>query len=87
MKYLENYFGCGKYSTSSRGRYGDFQVRKFSDIIKIIIPFFQKNTLEGGKLKDFNNWCKVAYLIKDKQHLTQEGLEQIREIRNYMNQY
>jgi hypothetical protein len=39
----------------------------------------------GEKLKDFDDWCKVAYLIKDKLHLTEKGLEQIREIKNSMN--
>ena len=49
---------------------GIFQVRKFSDIMERIIPFFQNNKIEGEKFKDFNGWCKAGYLIKDKQHLT-----------------
>ena len=85
LKSLVDYFGCGKYYLSSRGSYGDFQVGKFSDILEIIIPFFQNNKVAGEKLKDFNDWCNVAYLMKDKLHLTEEGLEQITEIRNSMN--
>jgi hypothetical protein len=85
LEIRDDYFGCGKYYISSRKGYGDFQVGKYSDIMEIIIPFFQNNKVVGEKLKDFNDWCKVAYLIKDKLHLTEKGLEQIREIQNSMN--
>ena len=34
---------------------------------------------------DFNDWCKVAELIESKSHLTEEGLEKIREIKSNMN--
>lgn len=85
LKSLVDYFGCGKHYVSSREGYGDFKVGKYSDIMETIIPFFQNNKIVGEKLKDFNDWCKVAYLVKDKLHLTEKGLEQIIEIKNSMN--
>ena len=39
-----------------------------------IIPFFKKYPIEGVKLKDFHDFCKVADMVKDKKHLTKEGI-------------
>jgi hypothetical protein len=41
----------------------------------------------GVKRENFYDFCKVAELMKEKAHLTKEGLEQIREIRHNMNAY
>jgi hypothetical protein len=48
---------------------------------------FEKYPVIGVKRENFNDFCKVAELMKEKAHLTKEGLEQIREIRNNMNSY
>jgi hypothetical protein len=62
-----------------------FKVTKFSDIANIIIPFFKKHPIPGVKSKDFNDFCLVAELIKNKEHLTEEGLNRIRKIKTGMN--
>ena len=78
------YFGCGNVYLRA-GDACDYKVSKFSDIVNIVIPLFQKYRIEGVKGKDFNDFSKVAELIKQKKHLTQEGLEQIRIIKAGMN--
>jgi len=83
MKNLVDYFGCGKYYTSRKR--GDFQVIKLSEIIEIIIPFFQNNCIKGEKFKDFKDWCIVANLMKNKKHLSEEGLKYIQDIVKSMN--
>ena len=35
--------------------------------------------------EDFEDWAKVAELIKSKAHLTEGGVEKIREIKSGMN--
>jgi hypothetical protein len=62
-----------------------FTIFKFSDIINIIIPFFETNPILGIKLFDFLDWCKIAHLMKEGKHLTLEGLNFIREIKSGMN--
>lgn len=57
----------------------------FSDIINIIIPFFEQNPILGIKQLDFLDWCRVAKLMTEGLHLTVEGLELIREIKSGMN--
>ena len=34
---------------------------------------------------DYKDFCKVAFLMKDKIHLTEKGVNQILKIKNEMN--
>jgi len=85
MKRLVSYFECGRYSLRKNKLAGDFEVKKFSDIIQKIIPLFSKYPIEGVKHQDFLDFCFVAELIKKKAHLTNEGIEEIRKIKSRMN--
>ena len=83
---FEIYLGCGKYSDrSDKVKVGDFAVYKYSDIVEKIIPFFDKYPIVGVKALDFSDFCKASKLIKDKAHLTEPGLEDIRLIKAGMN--
>lgn len=83
MKSLIEYFNCG--IITKRLEVFDYIVTKFNDIIYKIIPFFQEYSVQGVKSKDFNDLCKAGELMKNKAHLTREGLEQIRQIKAGMN--
>ena len=83
MRNLVEYFNCGNLYKNRQTF--NFIVAKFLDITDKIIPFFQKYTLEGVKSKDFEDFCKIAELVKNKAHLTQDGLETIRKIKAGMN--
>lgn len=62
-----------------------YKVSNFSDICNKIIPFFKKYSLQGKKKDNFEAFCRVAELIKEKKHLTKEGVQKIREIRENIN--
>ncbi len=62
------------------------QITKISDIINIVIPFFDKYPVFGIKSLDFADFKKVAFMIKSKEHLTQEGFNKILKIKSNMNQ-
>ncbi len=83
MKSLINYLGCGNIQGFNDAV--NFRVDNFLDINEKIIPFFNKYSLKGVKNLDYLDWCKVSKLIKDKDHLTKEGLEQIKQIKTRMN--
>lgn len=90
MKVIADYLGwrllihrIRKINKDSKATY--LVVQRLSDIIKIIIPIFDKYLLEGLKVKDYEDFKKVALLMDKKAHLTKEGLEEIREIKNKMN--
>jgi hypothetical protein len=76
------YFNCGRVYRSKEAF--TFQVTKFSDLNKKIIPFFVKYPIKGIKARDFED-CKVAELMQNKVHLTKEGLELICKIKAGMN--
>jgi hypothetical protein len=50
-----------------------------------LIPFFDQYPLHGAKRLDYLDFCKVANLMEGKLHLTEEGLDQIRKIKDGMN--
>ena len=60
-------------------------VSKFSEIRDKIIPFFDQFPLHGAKRLDYLDFLKIANLMEGKLHLTEEGLDQIRKIKDGMN--
>jgi len=65
--------------------FGEMIVTRFSDIESKIIPFFDKYPILGVKLLDYTDFKRVVKLMKNKVHLTGEGLEQIKQIKSGMN--
>lgn len=74
---------CGRYI--DRSGYGEFIVEKFRDVNEKIIPIFETFKLHGVKSKEFQDFKKVAEIIKTKAHLTREGLDEIKKIKGKMN--
>ena len=50
-------------------RSASLQLSKLSDIIDIIIPFFNEYPIMGKKSLDFEDFKKVCHIIKTKKHL------------------
>ena len=85
MECIIKYLGTGQIYKYSKTQAISLIVYNFSDIINIIIPFFDKNPLLGTKSLDYQDWSKIANLMKDGSHLTIEGLNQIKNIKSGMN--
>lgn len=83
IRSLVDYFGCG--SCYSYKDYIEYKCQVFQHIYDIILPFFQKHPIIGVKSLDYQDWSKIAEMIKNKAHLTEEGLDKIKEIRYGMN--
>ena len=92
---IKHYFNCGivqsnrgkkeeKFNTTHAPRWC-YRVRKTQDLLNIIIPFFEENPLLTTKHKDFLLFKTAMNLIKQKNHLTSKGIEEIRQIKNLMN--
>lgn len=82
---LISYFEVGRLHDSYGKGWASYECSKFSDIKLNIIPFFSKYPIVGLKNKDFQDWCKIANLVETKDHLTEEGLTKIVEIKKGMN--
>jgi len=80
-----NYMKAGFIVKNSSKPASCYVVTGFNDTVKIIIPFFEKYPLYGSKQLDFILFLEIASLMKAKFHLTNEGLNKIKDIRSKMN--
>jgi hypothetical protein len=85
LKSFVNYLSCGRYSEPLNRNEIYFFVSVLSDIVEKIVPMFNKYPLIGVKKKNYLDFLKVVELIRNKNHLTKEGLEEVIKIKNNMN--
>ena len=60
-------------------------ISNIQDIGNIVIPFFDLYPVLGVKKMDYNDFKNIYNIILSKGHLSPEGLAQIQQIRNNMN--
>ena len=82
---FKTHLGCG----SLRGRPDGvwyFEVTNINAIVENVIPFFERFTfLSAKKKRDFAKFKQIVTLMKSGAHLTVNGIKQILEIREDMN--
>jgi len=83
LKLILSYFNCGKIYFSRK--VAEISIESLQNINDKIIPFFNKYPIQGCKNLDYLDFCKVAFLMKNKLHLTKKGINQIKEIKSRMN--
>jgi LAGLIDADG endonuclease len=69
---------------------GNIYERKYNNttvltISNKLIPFFKKYKIKGIKYSDYEDFCKIAEIIKKENHVKLEGLEEIKLIKSKMN--
>jgi hypothetical protein len=80
---LQKYLGIGSVYKNRNGVI--FVVKSIKDLVLVVIPLFDSVPLRGGKLESYLKFRKVVLLMKDKKHLTIEGLLQIIDFTYFMN--
>lgn len=80
-----SYLGCGVCVSEEAVGANRFIVSKFSDIFDKVIPFFNKYPILGVKALDFSSWSEAAHIINKGEHLTDQGLKTIWNIKSKMN--
>ena len=81
---LKAYFGCGVV----RGNHGDrmaYRVRSKKHLLEHIVPFFVKHPLKTRKNVDFKKFRRILLMMEKGDHLTADGIEEIRAIAAQMN--
>ncbi|MDD3531260.1 MAG: LAGLIDADG family homing endonuclease [Candidatus Pacebacteria bacterium] len=92
LEKVRNTIGCGEVYFQKEQRANHCQCYRYTvssekDIQETVIPFFKQYPLQSAsKGASFEIFCKIASLVKEKKHLTPEGLEEIRELKSRMNQ-
>jgi hypothetical protein len=62
-----------------------FRIESIEQILKVVIPHFDKYPLITQKLGDYLLFRDAIELIKNKEHLTLEGLHKIASIKAILN--
>jgi hypothetical protein len=81
---LKAFFGCGVV----RSNHGDrlaYRVRSIEHLLTRILPFFETHPLRTRKHLDFLKFRDVVLMMKDQEHLNEDGLVAIRKIAAKMN--
>jgi hypothetical protein len=81
---LKAYFGCGVVR-KNHGTRLCYRVRGHENLLSKIIPFFEKHQLKTRTHVDFKKFRKVVLLMEKKEHLSADGIEKIRQIKETMN--
>jgi hypothetical protein len=81
---LKQFFGCGVVRTNHAERMA-YRVRSLDHLNEKIVPFFEKHSLKSKKRVDFAKFRRVLLLMTRNEHLTSEGIEEIRAIAKTMN--
>ncbi len=63
-----------------------YEVNNLNAICENVIPFFERfRFLSAKKKRDFARFKKIAKLLREERHLTEEGIREILQIRADMN--
>ena len=87
---LVEFFGVGsvlvnrRYDNHKEHLYR-YAVRRRSDLIETIIPFFAAHPMHSSKQRDFEKFARCVDMIDQDVHRTQSGLADIAEIVQTMN--
>ena len=81
---LKAYFGCGVVRTNHGDRMA-FRVRSQKHLLERVIPFFVEHPLKSKKRVDFQKFRRILLKMEAGEHLTAEGVEEIRRIAGQMN--
>ena len=82
---FQRHLECGTMRSRPDGVWY-YEVNTFDAILSNVIPFFQRfSFLSAKKQRDFAKFCEVATMMAQGKHLTQQGVQEILEIRREMN--
>jgi hypothetical protein len=83
---LKDFFGCGKVYIQRDRRPNHslcfrYEVSNRTELLEKVIPFFQQHPLRSpSKRRDFALFQQVLSLIQAGDHLTDEGLERMKQL-------
>jgi hypothetical protein len=86
LNVIQDFFqGTGKIWISQKDESCTFVVNSLEEILKVVIPHFDKYPLITKKFADFLQFREVVCIMKNKNHLTLDGLKNIVAIRASIN--
>ncbi len=62
-------------------------IRRLSELVNTVIPFFDRYPLRGKKRANYDLWKQAVMMMWNDEHRTREGMAALLEIRAQMNRY
>ena len=81
--------GCGRIYDCSYDRYGWYPHAKYKisnreDMFKYLFPFLDQYPLQAKKAKVYPFFRQIVTMCRNKEHLTEKGLQRITKLRDEM---
>ena len=86
IKQISDYFGCGGVRFDNKDQTYKYEVRSIDDLIKKIVPHFERYPLKTSKHKDFLIFKDICRLVHSSHHLSPKTLPVILEKAYQMNE-
>jgi len=89
---IQETLNCGRIYHLSYERYGwnphvELKISSFREITDKLIPFLAKYPLRAKKKHSYHCFLQAVEIFEKKEHLTLEGIEKLKAIRQNMNQF
>lgn len=85
LKRLRAFFRCGGIRYSRGDRTYKYEVRSVEDLVKRVLPHFQRYPLQGDKAQDFRKFARICTMVHANLHLNRDRLQEIIELAYTMN--
>ena len=90
LELLQQVFGCGQIIENRRHdnhRHAllRFSVKRRSDLVSVVVPFFEDHPLVTAKRADFEAFASVLRMMQAGVHLREDGLHRIAAVTERMN--
>lgn len=83
---IKKYFKCGRINIDNRKtKTMKFVVTNNDDLLKKIIPHFEKFPLKTSKYLNYLDFKNAVLLISNKEHYEKKGIIKLKEIKSSMN--
>lgn len=82
---IQKYFNCGFIRFSKNDRIYKYEVRSINDLVRKIIPHFEKYPLMTFKQNDFSSFKEICLLVFQNKHKNASNLISIIERAYQMN--
>jgi len=79
-----HFFKCGYVVRYEKRSIAEFVVTRIDDIINHVIPFFEEYGIAGSKYSNYCSFKTAAFMVKNKEHLKEDGLKEILLLKNKM---
>lgn len=82
---IQEYFGVGQISNNIKHNAVYWRISNVNHLVEKVLSQFEQFPLQGYKAHNYLIWSKILLKVKAKQHLTNEGLTQIKLLKSKLN--